>query len=170
MNIAMRFVEICLFKAGPEDVPSSHWLLKITLLIYFMVGVVISRIDSAWDASLFTSLTDMLVMIVVIGLLLQFRGFKSRFQQTLTAMAGTGSCLGIVGIPVVLLFHQVNEQERLSSYAMLLMIAVMFWSLMVTAHIFRRSLDIKPGVAAMLTIAYTIVSLISVGLVLSGVT
>jgi hypothetical protein len=169
MNIAMRFVEICLFKAGPEDVPSSHWLLKITLLIYFMVGVAISRIDAAWDISLFTSLTDMLVMIVVTGLLLQFRGFKSRFQQTITAMAGAGSCLGIVGIPVVLLFNQVSEQERLSSYAMLLMIALMFWSLMVTAHIFRRSLDIKPGIAAVLTIAYTILSLLAVGLVISGV-
>ena len=169
MNIAMRFIEICLFKAGPEDVPASHWLLKITLLSYFMVGVVISRIDSAWDVSLFTSLTDMLVMIVVIGLLLQFRGFKSRFQQTLIAMAGTGTCLGIIGIPVVLLFNQVNEQERLSSYAMLLLIAVMFWSLMVTAHIFRRSLDIKPGTSAVLTITYTIVSLLAVGLVISGV-
>ncbi|HHA18146.1 MAG: hypothetical protein DRQ39_08295 [Gammaproteobacteria bacterium] len=169
MNIVMRFVEICLFKAGPEDVPVSHWLLKITLLMYFIVGVVISRIDSAWDASLFTSLTDILVMIVVTGLLLQFRGFKARFQQTVTAMAGAGSCLGIVGIPVVLLFNQVSEQERLSSFAMLLMIALMFWSLMVTAHIFRRSLDIKPGAAAVLTIGYTIVSLLAVGLVISGV-
>lgn len=169
MNITMRFVNICLFKAGPENVPASHWLLKMTLMMYFIMGVVISRIDSSWVVSLFTSLTDILVMIVVTGLLLQFRGFKSRFQQTLTAMAGAGTCLGIVGAPVVLLFNQVSEQERVSSYAMLLMIAVMFWSLMVTAHIFRRSLEIKPGMAAVLTIAYTIVSLLAVGLVISGV-
>jgi hypothetical protein len=169
MNIAMRFIDICLFKAGPADVPSSHWLLKLTLLVYFILGVIVSRLDSAWDVSLFTSLADVLVMMVFIWLILSFRGLQKRYKQTLTAMAGVGSCIGIVGIPIVMLFNQVSEQERLSNYTMLLMIAVMFWSLMVTAHIFRFALEIKPGMAAMLTLAYTILSLIVVALVISGV-
>ena len=169
MNIALRFFDICLFKAGPADVPSSHWLLKLTLLVYFILGVIVSRLDSAWDVSLFTSLTDVLVMMIFIWLILTFRGLQARYKQTLTAMAGAGSCIGIIGIPVVMLFNQVGEQERLSNYSMLLMIAVMFWSLMVTAHIFRTALDIKPGMATILTLAYTILSLIAVGLAISGV-
>ena len=169
MNIAMRFIDICLFKAGPADVPSSHWLLKLTLLAYFILGVIVSRLDSAWDVSLFTSLADVLVMMVFVWLILSFRGLQKRYKQTLTAMAGAGSCIGFVGIPIVMLFNQVSEQERLSNYTMLLMIAVMFWSLMVTAHIFRFALEIKPGMAAMLTLAYTILSLIVVALVISGV-
>lgn len=169
MIIAQRFFDICLFKAGPADVPASHLLLKITLLLYFVVGVVISRIDNDWDVSLFTSLTDMLVMIIAVWLFLQLRGFKARYQQTVIAMAGAGSCLGILGIPVMFLFHQTNEQQQLTSFTMLLMIALMFWSLMVTAHIFRQALEIKPGMAAVLTIAYTIVSLLIVGLAISGV-
>lgn len=169
MNIAMRFIDICLFKAGPADVPSSHWLLKLTLLVYFILGVIVSRLDGAWDVSLFISLADMLVMMVFVWLILSFRGLQKRYKQTLTAMAGAGSCIGIVGIPIVMLFNQVSEQERLSNYTMLLMIAVMFWSLMVTAHIFRFALEIKPGMAAMLTLAYTILSLIVVALVISGV-
>jgi hypothetical protein len=131
--------------------------------------VIVSRLDSAWDVSLFTSLADVLVMMVFIWLILSFRGLQKRYKQTLTAMAGVGSCIGIVGIPIVMLFNQVSEQERLSNYTMLLMIAVMFWSLMVTAHIFRFALEIKPGMAAMLTLAYTILSLIVVALVISGV-
>lgn len=170
MNIAMRFINICLFKAGPADVPSSHWLLKLTLLVYFILGVIVSRLDSAWDVSLFASLADVLVMMVFVWLILSFRDLQKRYKQTLTAMAGAGSCIGIVGIPIVMLFNQVSEQERLSNYTMLLMIAVMFWSLMVTAHIFRFALEIKPGIAAMLlTLAYTILSLIVVALVISGV-
>jgi len=49
------------------------------------------------------------------------------------------------------------------------MIALMFWSLMVTAHIFRQSLAIKASTAAMLTIAYTVIALLVTGLVMSGV-
>lgn len=52
---------------------------------------------------------------------------------------------------------------------MLLLIAIVLWSLMVTAHIFRMALELKPANAVMLTIAYTILSLIIVGLVVSGV-
>ncbi len=169
MNIAMRFIDICLFKAGPADVPSSHWLLKLTLLIYFILGVAASRLDSAWDVSLFTSLIDVLVMMAFVWLLLSFRGLQARYKQTLTAMAGTGSCIGIVGIPVLVLFYQMSEQDRLYNYAMLLLIAVMFWSLMVTSHIFRTALEIKPSLAAVLTLAYTILSLLAVGLAISGV-
>lgn len=169
MNIIFRYIEICLFKASPADVPSSHWLMKITLLFYFIVGVVISRIDQNWDISLFTSLTDTLAMIVAVLLLLHFRGYTARFQQTVTAMAGTGACIGCIGIPIVYFFSQVKENEQLGSIALLLMVAVMIWSLMVTAHIFRNALEIKPSSAVMITIAYTVLSLMAVGLTVSGV-
>ncbi|PHS68117.1 MAG: hypothetical protein COB23_09750 [Methylophaga sp.] len=170
MDIALRFFDLCLFKAGPEDVPASSWLMKITLVIYFILGIAIGRIDSTWNASLFISLADLLVMMLAINVLLRFRGFQARYQQTVTAMAGAGCCLGIIGFPVLVLFYQVGEQARFSSIAMLLMVGLMFWSLMVTAHILRKSLEIKPGTAAAITIAYTVLSLLVAGLALSGVT
>lgn len=169
MNIALRFFDLCLFKAGPDDVPASSWLMKVTLFVYFIIGIAIGRIDSGWNVSLFTSLADLIMMVIVISVLLHFRGFQARYLQTITAMAGAGCCLGIAGFPIVLLFNQVGEQERLSSIALLLMVALMFWSLMVTAHILRRSLEVKPGTAAAITIAYTVLSLIVVGLAMSGV-
>jgi len=171
MNIIFRYLEICFFKASPADVISSHWIMKLTLLAYFMIGVAISRIDQSWDISLFSSLTDLLMMILFTWLLLRLRGFDPRFQQTVTALAGAGSCLGIIGIPVVYFFKQVsvNEPSQLSGLAMLMMIGLMLWSLMVTAHIFRTSLEIKPSSAVLLTISYTILSLIMVGLVVSGI-
>lgn len=169
MNIALKFVDLCLFKAEPDDVPASDGLMKITLLMYFIIGIAISRIDSAWDVSFFISFADLLMMMAVISALLYFRGFQARYQQTVTAMAGAGCCLGIIGFPIMLLFSNVGEQEQPSSLALLLLIGLMFWSLMVTAHIFRRSLEIKPSTAVALTIIYTVLSLLAAGLALSGV-
>jgi len=169
MNIIFRYLEICFFKASPADVASTHWIMKFTLLAYFFIGVAISLIDQSLEISLFSSLTDTLMLIAVSLLLLHFRGFKARFQQTVTALAGAGSCLGCVGYPVVYFFSQVKDHEQFAGLAMLLMIAVLLWSLMVTAHIFRNALEIKPGSAVMITIGYTIVSLMAVGLTISGV-
>jgi len=169
MNIASRFIDLCLFKAGPSDLPASQPLLKITLLVYLVLAIVINQIDSEWNISLFVSLADILFLMVAVALLLKFRGYQTRYVQTLTALAGTGSCIAIIGLPIVWWFYQVEAEQQATSVVMLLMVALMFWSLMVMAHIFRQSLEIKAGTAAMLTIAYTIVALLVTGLVMSGV-
>jgi len=169
MNIATRFIDLCLFKTGPSDLPTSQSLLKITLLIYLIISIVINQIDSDWNMSLFISLTDVLFLMLSTMLLLKFRGFQSRYVQTLTALAGSGSCIAVIGLPIIWWFYQIEPEQQATSYVMLLMIALMFWSLMVMAHIFRQSLDIKAGTAAMLTIAYTIIALLITGIVMSGV-
>lgn len=112
MNIILRYIDICLFKASPADIPSSHWLMKISLLVYLVVGIVISRIDYNWQISLVTSFTELVLMIVVTSLLLQFRGLQMRFTQTITAMAATGSLLGFVGMPVMYFFTRHKIRDR----------------------------------------------------------
>jgi len=169
MNIALRFVDLCLFKAGPSDLPASQSLLKITLLIYLLMSIMVNQLDSDLNTSLFISLADVLFIMVATGALLKIRGYQARYTQTLTALAGTGICIALLGFPIIWWFYQVPAEQQATSLAMLLMIALMFWSLMVTAHIFRQSLAIKASTAAMLTIAYTVIALLVTGLVMSGV-
>ena len=169
MILLQRFFQICLFKAGPADIPVSHWLFKLVLLIYFLVGVVVSQIDHEFIISLVASLADTTLLIVTCWFLLSVKGLGSRFLQTVTAMAGTGSVLGVIGIPVFWLFRQVEPHGQLTSLVLLMVLVVMIWSMLVTAHIFRNALDIKAGMAAIITVVYIIVSLVLVGLAMSGV-
>jgi uncharacterized membrane protein len=104
MNMIFRFIEICFFKASPADIPNSHWLMKISLLVYLIINVILTRIENNWDVSLFSSLTDMVVMMIVAWLLLQFRGFTGRYQQTVTAMAGVGSVYWAVLVFLLCIF------------------------------------------------------------------
>ena len=169
MKIIQLFIDLCLFKANPSDVTVSQWLLKVTLLFYFVLGVAINTLDMELRVGVFTSLADVFFMLIVTGLLLKFRGFQSRYTQTVTALSGTGVCIATVGFPIMWWFYQIEPEEQATSLAMLLMIGLMFWSLMIAAHIFRQSLEIKAGTAAMITIAYTVLSIIVAGLVMSGV-
>ena len=169
MEIILRFIDICRFKATPADVPGSQFLLQISVSIYFILGTLIGRISEDWAVSLATSLSDLFVMIIVTSLLLKIRGFQARARQTITAMAGAGSCLAIVGMPIVAWFYHTAEQEQMNGIALLFMVMLMFWSLMVTAHIFRYALEIKSSTAAMITVAYTVLSIVATGLAMSGV-
>lgn len=169
MVLLQRFFQICLFKASPADLPASHWLLRLTCVIYFAVGTLVSHVDHPWSASLAASLSDTLLLLAVCWLLLYFRGLSGRFLQTSAAMAGSGAIMGMLGLPIFLLFRQVESQGQVTSLVLLLVLILMFWSLFITAHIFRFALDIRPGMAAVLTVAYTILSLLVVGLTISGV-
>ncbi|MFT7413607.1 MAG: hypothetical protein ACI9FO_000255 [Methylophagaceae bacterium] len=169
MNIILRYIELCRLKAGPADMPASNKLLKATLLAYFLLGIGIGRIDSAWNISVISSLADTLFMIAAVGLMLNFKGLSARYQQTLMALAGAGIILNVIGLPLLFWLNQIDKLEQGTSIALLLIIALMFWSLMVIAHIFRQALDIKAGSAAMITIIYTALSLLVLGLTLSGV-
>lgn len=169
MILLQRFIQICLFKAGPADVPASHWFLKLVCMVYFLMGVMVSHIDHDWQVSFATSLTDTLLLLLVCWFLLYLRGMTGRFIQMATAMAGTGAIMGIIGWPVLWLFRQVEPHGQLTSLVLLLVLVLMFWSLFITAHIFRHALEVRPGMAAILTVGYTIVSLIVVGLTISGV-
>jgi hypothetical protein len=169
MNIILRYIDLCRLKARPADMPASNKLLQATLFAYFLLGICISRIDSGWNISVISSLADTLFMLVAIRLLLQVKGLQARYQQTLIALAGAGIILDLIGLPLLIWLNQIGESQQGTSIAMLLMIALMFWSLMIVAHIFRQALDIKAGSAAMLTIIYTVMSLLVLGLTLSGI-
>ncbi len=169
MTIIQRYIDLCLMKVGPESIPASTSLLKLTLFAYLAIGIATSSIDMSLPMSIFSSLADTLFMVASIALLLRARGLQVRVQQTLSAMAGAGCCLGIVGFPIIAWFSQTPETEQANSYAMLFMVIIMFWSLMVTSHIFRYALDIKVFTAMMITIIYTALSLLVLGLTMSGV-
>lgn len=169
MNIILSYIDLCRLKAGPMDMPSSSNSLKLTLLVYFLIGIMISRIETGWDASVLTSLTDTLFMIIAIKLVLHFKGLQPRYLQTLTALAGSGIILNLMGYPLVIWLNQSDKLEQGTSIAMLFLVGLMFWSLMVIAHIFRQALDIKAVTAAIITVTYTALSLLVLGLTLSGV-
>lgn len=169
MNIILRYIELCRLKAGPADMPASNTLLNVTLIAYFLLGTGISRIENDWSVSIVSSLADILFMIIAVRLLLYFKGLSARYQQTLIALAGAGVVLDLVGLPLLFWLNQVDKLEQGTSVALLLVVTLMFWSLMVISHIFRQALDIKASSAAMLTIIYTVLSLVVLGLAISGV-
>ncbi len=169
MEVISRFFDLCLFRASPSDIPASTWLLKVTLLSYFVLSVVVNQLDNTWSASIFISLADIVVMMMAVSLLVSFRGFQARYTQVLTALAGSACCITVVGSPIIWWFFQIEAEQQGASFVLLMMFALLIWSLMVIAQIFRQSLEITSGVSMMVTITYMMVTVAVTGLVKSGV-
>ncbi|PCJ33334.1 MAG: hypothetical protein COA90_00405 [Gammaproteobacteria bacterium] len=169
MNIILRYIDVCLFKAGPADMPASNRVLLMTLLSYVLINIIVSQTEYSLNASLFTSIADLLFMLLTVTLLLKLRAKQSRLNQTLSALAGSSCCMAIVSLPAVIWFSGIAEAEQASSYAMIFLVGFMFWSLMVMSHIFRQALEVKAGVATAITVVYVTLSLLVFGITMSGV-
>jgi hypothetical protein len=96
------FIDIALWRKGPQDLPASTSLLAMVLIWY----VSISYIQVRWLG--FTTFNSLLLTIIDIGVLmiwltvvLSILGLRPRLTQALTAMLGVGSLLTLLDVVVV---------------------------------------------------------------------
>lgn len=169
MNSIRTFVEICLFRQGPAEIAASKSLFKLSLLVYLLAGLAVNLLDGSWQMSLWVSVTELILMLGFAGLVLKLADKLPRYQQTVTALAGTGTLLAILAWPLLWFFYGLEEQAQPSNLLLIGLMTIMLWSLMVHAHIYRQALDIRVGTAVALTIGYTILAVVITGLVMSGV-
>lgn len=170
MKSILRFIDICLFRSGPDSLPANNQLTQWVLLCYFCVSVLMNQIDMSMRISLWIGISDLLVLMAFLYLLLRFNHLLPRYQQTLSAMAGTGSLLGLLSMPLLWAFHQYAEKTDAANFILFSLMLVMFWSLMVTAHIIRRTLETSAPKAVALTMLYVVIAIVLNGLVMSGAT
>ncbi len=94
------FIDIVLWRRGPQDLPASGLLLAITLAAYVLVGVVqLALLDEPGATWLVYLLADPVLLALFVWLLLRLYGHAERFQQTATAVLGTGALLGVALVP-----------------------------------------------------------------------
>ncbi|MCC5796367.1 MAG: hypothetical protein JJU48_03480 [Methylophaga sp.] len=170
MKIIRTLTDICLLRAGPEDLPASPVLFRALLALYFVVGLVVNQLQSKLHDSVLLTGVELILMMVVVAILLHFRRLNTRYQQTISAMAGTGVLFGILAWPLLSVIAGSETDFDVSPIIMTLLAVLLIWSLLVTAHIFRRALDIGPGQAVIITVVYTTGMLIVAAMVMSGIT
>jgi len=91
------FIDIVLWRRGPQDLPASGLLLAITFAAYVLVGVVqLALLDEPVATWLVYLVADPVLLCLFVWLLLRLYGHPERFQQTATAVLGTGALLGVV--------------------------------------------------------------------------
>jgi hypothetical protein len=108
-------------------------------------------------------------MIVFVWAVLQFAGRPARLVQTLTALAGTGALLGLMGLPLALQAaraHQANGE--LAAGTVLAWLALLAWSIAVQAHIFRHALSTRYGVGLLVAALHIVLAINLLNMIFPG--
>jgi hypothetical protein len=144
------FLDIALFKKGPQDVPASRLLFGLALVADILVGMLLLGLESsAWEA-VPKVLLEMAMLLAFTWVTLAGLKLEARFPQTGCAMLGTDALIS--GFAVPLLAWMMAAENGAPGY--LLLMLLMLWHLGVIAQILRNALECPLAVAIVMAIVY----------------
>lgn len=139
--IIRPFIDICLLRLRPQDLPDSTPLLGLVLIGHTLSAVLLSSVAlPVWEALLAGILDTVLLAAMTIAVL-QLQRLQNRFKQTLTALAGTGALIGFVAIPLSSWLHTAHVTNGNASTPALLLLLLIGWNLAIAGHILRHALS-----------------------------
>jgi len=132
-------LNICLFKKGPQDIPFSPRIFRLSIIGFSIVSYMLIQISVDSLSALLQVAAELIIVISFAGLILSITNKLKRFLQTTSALIGTDALITFIAMPIIATLS-LDNNNVLASFAML---ALMIWSWLVTAHIVRRAID-KP--------------------------
>lgn len=130
------FYEIAIFKKGPQDIPASHWLLRLLILIYMAINFLIVKLSVDWFNALLQVFVEVLLVMAFAWGVLTIFGKPERYRQTAAALLGTDALISLFALPA--LASLIGQGTAL---AFLAVVALMLWHWFVTGHILRHALS-----------------------------
>ena len=163
------FLDIVLWRRGPQDLPASNLLLGIAFAAYVAVSAVqLSLLRESAATWLVFLVLDPVLLTSCVWLLLRLYGHPERFPQTAAAVLGTGALLGLLlYLPLQMLLsalHQGPDTHLARIFAVLLLACFA----LVTGRILKLGTDsnLFTGIAVSLT--YFVLINLLLGLVQHG--
>lgn len=146
------FIDLCLLRAKPQDLPASPSLLGATLISYTLTSLALATAGWVLERAILYALVDALTMALLTHTMLLLRKVPARLTQTLTALAGSGTLLGLAAWPLV-----AAQSPLLLSFVM------MVWSIAVTANILRHALSVNLTLGILASLGYVVVTFVVMG-------
>ncbi len=141
----LSWLEQCLLRRAPQADPVSGAALGGSLLAYVTLDLLQARASSGWQTSLGMTALDTLIMVLFSWSVLRLTKKSARYLQTLTALAGTGAVLGLVGLPLIQQAAQAQLDDGPGGMLVLGWLLLLLWSISVQAHIYRHALSVRYG-------------------------
>jgi len=156
------FVDMCLLRANPQDLPHSASLGLVTLIVYTALSYALALSSTIPGTALLAALIDVGMLVGMAYAGLWILDLKNRLTKLVTALAGTGAIWQLVALPVMTLLVEGSDKAASSALATLgyvLLLALVAWAIFIIGHILRHALDMKFSFALGIALLYVYTSM-----------
>ena len=131
-------LDIIFLRKGPEAIPYSNVLAGLIVAFWLMSSVVVSLMLQGSDgSSFFRSLIISMIAIAAYAAVLVLAQKTRRMLQTFSAILGCGALISLAAAAGVVIFSYVLDE----TWAALIALLIIFWSVPVEGHIIARAID-----------------------------
>ncbi len=150
--------EQLLLKRAPQQDAYSPAALAAALLMYLLVDLAQVSSGSPAKGAWAVALTDTAVTVIFAAAVLSLAAKTQRLVQTLTALAGTGALLGLLGLPLIWQVARTQEAGAAPTLLAVGWVLLVAWSVVVQAHIFRHALSTRFGYGLLLAVLHSLIA------------
>ena len=155
LRLLQTFVDIALWRKGPQDLPASTALALMVLFTYVVLEFIgVQMFDLSLGAAVVFICVDVLMISGWLWLVLLFFGRRQRFVQTITATLGVGVMILVLDIAIRALQIGLGLGNDLANNWLLLRFLIIA---LVMGRIFMLALDrgLVTGMALTVAIIYS---------------
>lgn len=157
MNPLLKvFIDLCLFRTGPQDLPGSSWLRTASLIGYFLVSFGLSLSIEEFSTALKAVTLDTLFLLLLAYIPLKLLNKPERINQTLTAIYGSGILFNLALSPFAVMYVLAGNQA--DPLLATIITAFGLWNLAVLGNIIRYALNLPLIAGIAIAITYLAVS------------
>lgn len=162
LSLVHFFIDLCLLRRKPQDLPASSALFGIVLLAAVLGGLLLAVTAGVGLAvGLAQTLLDLLLMLGVLHLALKVLGKEPRYRQAATALVGADTLIGLVALLPVSLMRPIAAGAEPTGdilAAVLLFLVLVGWGVLVMGHILRHVFDLTLARGVVIAIAFDLFS------------
>lgn len=156
IELFKAFVDIALWRKGPQHLPISALLLVIVAVLDALLTLAFTRtLDPGEKQMPLRILLEIGLSLGWIWLLLALFGRAERFVQTATAVFGTSVLLTPLMFGMQAMLEGVGKTSMLLVPMRLGLLTVFVWYLLINANIMRAALEVNLFIATLLTLLGT---------------
>ena len=159
LQLIRAWFELCLLRRTPQELPASGYLLGVSLCCYVLVSVLVSSQSYTFNKALLLAGVDLGLLVIFVWSLLYLQSKTARISQTLSALAGSGSLMGLFALPLMLAIGPGTVAEPVPAPLVSLWLLLLLWNLFVMAHIIRHALSSSFAIGFGISLLYALLSM-----------
>ena len=152
------FWDIALWRRDPGQLPDSMTLVTFTAAAYAALSAVQSWMIYGMDRLLARTGADLALTVLLVWALLALTRRTHRFNQTLSAVLGTGAMLSPLVILLLALRGPADASQVLALLVWAGSIGVILWFTFILGHIVRSALDTGLFTGVAIAVTYVVAS------------
>ena len=153
------FFELCLLRRAPQEIPASDTLFRLVLIADLTIGLLVGVSSGLHPLmGIAQVVAELALMLSLLYLGLGFARHPERFNQSATALLGSGALIGALALPPVALSALGGESDA-AAIGTLLLLGLLAWSIAVTGHILRHTFGIGLGPGIGIAVAYELLAI-----------